>query len=144
MFLLHAQKQRDLFPATLNDRLKEEKLHIQWPPIKDTKRVLDTTVGLYQHGPQPKTGGTSSSWPPSVVENPWEKEFTPKDFPTTHKILSTLPKCYELHDDSPLMFKPPTATAVDKVPDAEITKCSSWLESFTARSAHVATISATS
>ena len=44
----------------------------------------------------------------------------------------------------PFMLKPPTSTVVDHVPDAEITKCSSWLEAFAARSAHSATISSMS
>ena len=42
------------------------------------------------------------------------------------------------------MLKPPTATAVEQVPDAEISKCFFWLESFAARSAHSSTISSTS
>ena len=62
----------------------------------------------------------------------------------THKILSALPKCWKLHDVSPLMLKPPTATAADQIPDAEISKRSSWLESFAARSAHSSMISSTS
>ena len=72
------------------------------------------------------------------------ERVSPKDFPMTHKIRSTFPKCWELHDDSPLMLKPPTATAVEQVPDSEISKCFSWLESFAARSAHSSTISSTS
>ena len=122
---------------------KQDKLHLQWPPIKETKWVKDRTLGLYQHGPQPKAG-SASTWPPPTVKNPWAKEFSQKDFPTTHKIPSTLPKCWELHDDSPLMLKPPTATAVEQVPHVEISKCSSWLESFAARSAHSSAISSTS
>ena len=42
------------------------------------------------------------------------------------------------------MLKPPTSTTGDQVPDAEIAKCSSWLEGFAARSAHSATISSMS
>ena len=42
------------------------------------------------------------------------------------------------------MSKPPTATVVDNIPDAEINKCSSWLESFAARSSHSSMISSTS
>ena len=122
---------------------KQDKLHLQWPPIKGTQWVVNRTLGLYQNGQQPKAG-SSYQWPPPTMENPWEKEFSPKDFPTTHKIPSTLPKRWELHEDSPLMLKPPTSTAVDQVPDSEITKCSSWLEVFAARSAHSATISSTS
>ena len=123
---------------------KQDKLHLQWPPIKETQRVVNRTLGLYQHGQQPKAGSSSYQWPPPTVENPWNKEFSPKDFPTAHKIPSTLPKRWELHEDSPLMLKPPTSTVVDQVPDAEIAKCSSWLEAFAARSAHSATISSTS
>ena len=50
----------------------------------------------------------------------------------------------EQHEDSPLMLKPPTSITADQVPDAEIAKCSSWLEAFAARCAHSATISFTS
>ena len=42
------------------------------------------------------------------------------------------------------MLKPPTATVVEEIPDAEINKCSSWLESFAARSSHSSMISSTS
>ena len=45
---------------------KHDKLHLQWPPIKETKRVIDRTLGLYQHGPQPKAGSTSTPWPPPL------------------------------------------------------------------------------
>ena len=123
---------------------KQEKLHLQWPPIKETQCVVDRTMGLYQHGQEPKAGSSSYQWLPPTVENPWDKEFPPKDFPTPHKIPSTLPKRWELHEDSPLMLKPPTSTAVDQVPDAEIAKCFSWLEAFATRSAHSVTISSTS
>ena len=123
---------------------KQKKLHLHWPQIKDTQRVMNRTLGLYQHGQQPKAGSSSYQWPPPTVENPWDKEFSPKDFPTSHKIPSTLPKRWELHEDSPLMLKPPTSTTVDQVPDAEIAKCSSRLEAFAARSAHSATILPTS
>ena len=75
---------------------------------------------------------------------PGIKSFPPKDFPTSHKVPSTLPKCWELHEDSPIMLKPPNSIAIDQVPDTEITTCSSWLEAFAARSSHSATISSTS
>ena len=81
----------------LHELKKQDKLHLQWPPIKETQRVISRTLGLDQHGQQPQTGSSSSQWPPPTVENPWDKEFTPKDFPTTHKIPSTLPKQWELH-----------------------------------------------
>ena len=42
------------------------------------------------------------------------------------------------------MLKPLTSTALEQVPDAEITKCSSWLEAFTARASHSKSISSTS
>ena len=86
----------------------------------------------------------SYQWPPPAVENPWNKEYSPKDFPTSHNIPSTLPICWELHEDSPLMMKPPTSAAVEQVKDAKIAKCPYWLEAFATRSAHSATISATS
>ena len=35
---------------------KQEKLHLQWLPIKETQRVVNRTLGLYQHGQQPKAG----------------------------------------------------------------------------------------
>ena len=98
---------------------KQEKLHLRWPPIKETQCVVNRTSFLYQHGQQPKAGSSSYQWPPPTVENPWEKEFSPKDFPTSHKIPSNLPKCWELHEDCPLMLKPPTSTAVDQVSDAD-------------------------
>ena len=46
---------------------KQEKLHLQWPPIQATKRVVDRTLGLYQQGQQPKAGSLSSQWPPPTV-----------------------------------------------------------------------------
>ena len=55
-----------------------------------------------------------------------------------------LPERWELHEDSPIMLKPHTSTVVEQVPDAEIVKCSSWLESFVARASHSANISSTS
>ena len=58
---------------------KQDKLHLQWPPIKETKLVIDRTLGLYQHGPQPKAGSASSTWPPSV-ENPWSSRRHTKSF----------------------------------------------------------------
>ena len=42
------------------------------------------------------------------------------------------------------MLKPTTSTAVEQVPDAEIAKCSSWLEAFTARASHFASIPSSS
>ena len=69
------------------------------PLIKETQRVVKRTLGLYQHGQQPKAGSSSYQWSPTV-ENPWDKEFSPKDFSTAHKIPSTLPKRWELHEDS--------------------------------------------
>ena len=89
---------------------KQEKLHLQWPPIQETKRVADRILGLYQHGQQPKAGSSSSQWPPPTVKNPWYNEFSPKDFPTSHKVPSTLPKRRKLHEDSPIMLKPPSST----------------------------------
>ena len=112
--------------------------------VKETQRVMNRTLGLYQHGKQSKAGSSSYQWPSPTVENPWNKEFSPEDFPTAHKIPSTLPKRWELHGDSALMLKPPTSTVVEQVPDTEIAKCSSWQEAFAVRSAHSATISSTS
>ena len=123
---------------------KQDKLNLQWPPIKETQRVVNRTLGLYRHGQQPNTGSSSSQWPPPTVENPWDKECAPKDFPTTHKIPSTLPKRWELHEDSILMLKPLTSAVVDQVPDSEIAKCSSWLEACATRSAQSASIFSTS
>ena len=82
---------------------KQEKLHLQGPPIKDTQRVVNRTLGLY-HGQQPKASSSSYQWPPPTVENPWDKEFSPKDFPTAHKMPSTLPKRWELHEDPRLCW----------------------------------------
>ena len=96
---------------------KQDKQHLQWPPIKETQWVVNRTLELYQYEQQPKAGSSSNQWPPPTVENPWDKEFSRKDFPTTHKIPSTLSKHWELHEDSPLILKPPT-TAVNQVPDA--------------------------
>ena len=90
-------------PATDELKKKQDKVHLQWPPLKDNSKVIHRTLGLYQHGPQPKSG-TSDQWPPPPVQNPWDKEFIPKDFPTTHKIPSTMPKRRDLHASSPLML----------------------------------------
>ena len=57
---------------------KHDKLHLQWPPIKETKHVIERTLGLYQHGPQLKADSMSTPWPPPPVENPWSKDFSPK------------------------------------------------------------------
>ena len=122
---------------------KHDKLHLQWPSQTTHKKVIDCTLALYQHGPPPKPG-TSDKWPPSPVKNPWDKRFVPKEFPTTHKIPSTMPKCWDLHTTSPLMLRPPQSTAVPEVQDSEISKSSSWLEAFTARAAHTSTMSSTS
>ena len=124
---------------------KHEKLHLQWPPHEATlhKKVINRTLGLYQHGPPPKAG-TADKWPPPTVQNPWEKTFVPKEFPTTHKIPSSMPKRWDLHSSSPLMLRPPQSTAVTEVPDSEISKSSSWLEAFAARAAHTPKMSATS
>ena len=122
---------------------KHDKLHLQWPSQTTHKKVIDRTLALYQHGPPPKAG-TSDKWPPPPVKNPWDKTFVPKEFPTTHKIPSTMPKRWDLHTTSPLMLRPPQSTAVPEVQDSEISKSSSWLEAFAARAAHTSTMSATS
>ena len=122
---------------------KHDKLHLQWPPQSVHKKVINRTLALYQHGPPPKAG-TTDKWPPPPVQNPWDKTFVPKEFPTTHKIPSTMPKRWDLHASSPLMLRPPQSTAVPEVQDSEISKSSSWLEAFAARDAHTSTMSVTS
>ena len=122
---------------------KHDKLHLQWPSQTTHKKVIDRTLALYRHGPPPKAG-TSDKWPPPPVKNPWDKTFVPKEFPTTHKIPSTMLKRWDLHTTSPLMLRPPQSTAVPEVQDSEISKSSSWLEAFAARAAHTSTMSATS
>ena len=77
----------------------EEKLHLQWPPFKATQRVVDRTLGLYQHEQQPKAGSSSTPCPPTV-KNPWDKEFTPKDFPTAHKVPFDFPTAHKVPFDS--------------------------------------------
>ena len=125
------------------DELKKKQDNLQWPPLQTHNKVIKRTLSLYQHGPQPKSG-TSDQWPPPPVRNPWDKDFVSKDFPTTHKIPSNMPKRWDLHASSPLMLRPPQSTAVMEVPDSDITKCPSWLEAFAARSSHTSTMSATS
>ena len=129
--------------ATDELKKKQDKIHLQWPPLQTHNKVIKRTLSLYQHGPQPKSG-TADQWPPPPVRNPWDKDFVPKDFPTTHKIPSNMPKRWDLHASSPLMLRPPQSTAVTEVPDSDITKCLSWLEAFAARSSHTSTMSATS
>ena len=140
-------KMEDPFPhgAVSSNEMKKksEKMILQWPPQSSHNKVIDRTLGLYQHGPPPKAG-TNEKWPPPTVKNPWDKSFVPKEFPITHKIPSTMPKRWDLHSSSPLMLHPPLSTAVPEVPDAAISKSSSWLEAFAARAAHTATMSATS
>ena len=140
-------KTEDPFPhsAVSSNEMKKknEKMILQWPPQSSHTKVIDRKLGLYQHGPPPKAG-TNEKWPPPTVKNPWDKSFIPKEFPTTHKIPSALPKRWDLHSTSPLMLRPPLSTAVPEVPDAAISKSSSWLEAFAARAAHTATMSATS
>ena len=140
-------KTEDPFPhsAVSSNEMKKknEKMILQWPPQSSHTKVIDRTLGLYQHGPPPKAG-TNEKWPPPTVKNPWDKSFIPKEFPMTHKIPSAMPKRWDLHSSSPLMLRPPLSTAVLEVPDAAISKSSSWLEAFAARAAHTATMSATS
>ena len=95
---------------------KHWKLLLQWPPQSLHKKVIDRTLGLYQHGPPPKAG-TADKWPPPTVKNPWDKTFVPKEFPRTHKIPSSMPKRWDLHSSSPLMLRPPQSTAVTEVPE---------------------------
>ena len=45
--------------------------------FKETQRVVNRTLGLYQLGQQPKAGNYSYQWPPLTVKNPWETEFSP-------------------------------------------------------------------
>ena len=118
---------------------KHDKLHLQWPPQSVHNKVINRTLALYQHGSPPKSG-TTDKWPPLPV-HPWDKTFVLKEFPTTHKIPSTMPKRWDLHASSPLMLRPPQSTAVPEVQDSEISKSSSWLEAF---AAHTSTMSATS
>ena len=140
-------KTEDPFPhsavSSNEAKKKNEKMILQWPPQSSHSKVISRTLGLYQHGPPPKAG-TNEKWPPPTVKNPWDKSFIPKEFPTTHKIPSAMPKRWDLHSTSPLMLRPPLSTAVPEVPDAAISKSSSWLEAFAARAAHTATMSATS
>ena len=140
-------KTEDPFPhsAVSSNEMKKknEKMILQWPPQSSHTKVIDRTLGLYQHGPPPKAG-TNEKWPPPTVKNPWDKSFIPKEFPTTHKIPSAMPKRWDLHSTSPHTLRPPLSTAVLEVPDAAISKSSSWLEAFAARAAHTATMSATS
>ena len=56
---------------------KQDNLHLQWPPIKESQRVVNRTLGLYQRGQQPTAGSSSYQWSPPTVENPWEKEYSP-------------------------------------------------------------------
>ena len=137
-------KTEDPFPhsavSSNEAKKKNEKMILQWPPQSSHSKVISRTLGLYQHGPPPKAG-TNEKWPPPTVKNPWDKSFIPKEFPTTHKIPSAMPKRWDLHSTSPLMLRPPLSTAVPEVPDAAISKSSSWLEAFAARAAHTATMS---
>ena len=110
--------------------LRSRTIYTDSGPFKETQRVVNHTLGLYQLGQQHKSGSYSYQWPPPTVKNPWETEF----FPTMHKM----------HEDSLLMLKPPTYTSVDQVSDSEIAKCSSWSETFATRSAHSASFSFTS
>ena len=100
-------KTDDPFPCGLavseEMKKKQEKLHLQWPPQSDHDKVIKRTLALYQHGPPPKSG-TVDKWPPPPVRNPWVKDFVPKDYPTTHKIPSTMPKRWDVHASSPLML----------------------------------------
>ena len=102
-------KMDELFPhgAVSSNEMKKkyERLILQWPPQSSHKKVIDRTLGLYQHGPPPKAG-TTDKWPPPTVRNPWDKSFIPKEFPTTHKIPLAMPKRWDLHSTS-LMLRPP-------------------------------------
>ena len=119
------------------------KAHLRWPVISSVSAVLDKTLALHQHGPPPKGLPASREWPPAPVSNPWDKNFTPKEAPTSVKVLVNLPKRWEPVDTSPLMLNPPKVTAVHQVPDSEISRFAVWLEAFSTRAAHSAALSAT-
>ena len=83
----------------------------------------------------------------SSAPRPWSRtcpSLSPKGLRTKHKIPSALPNCRELHDESPLMLKPPAATVVDDITDAKINKCFSWLKSLAVQSSYYSIISSTS
>ena len=92
---------------------KQEKLHLQWPPIKENQCVVDRTLGPYQHGQQPKAGSSSSQWPPPTVQNPWDKEVSPRTFPPPIRSLppywsagnsmKTHLSCWNLQPPQPLI-----------------------------------------
>ena len=119
------------------------KAHLRWPVISSVSAVLDKTLALHQHGPPPKGLPASREWLPAPVSNPWDKNFTPKEAPTSVKVLVNLPKRWEPVDTSPLMLNPPKVTAVHQVPDSEISRFAVWLEAFSTRAAHSAALSAT-
>ena len=58
---------------------KHEKLHLQWPPQDVHKKVINRTLGLYQHGP-PKAG-TADKWPPPHCTEPMGKNVCTKGVP---------------------------------------------------------------
>ena len=86
---------------------------------------------------------TDSLLTPAPVANPSDKNFTPKEVPTSVKGPVPLPKQWEPVDTSPLMLNPPKVTAVPQVPDTENTKFLVWLEAFWARAAHASFLAAT-
>ena len=86
--------------ATDELKKKQDKVHLHWPSLKDNSKVIHRTLGLYHHGPHPKSG-TSDQWLPLPVQNSWDKESIPKDFPTTNKI----PFTRDLHVSSPRCFE---------------------------------------
>ena len=67
-------KQDGLYPsqiaATDDLKKKPDKVHLQWPSLKDNSKALYCTLGLYHHGPLPKSD-TSEQWLPPPVQNSW-------------------------------------------------------------------------
>ena len=123
------------FPCSLTTsnemKKKHDKLHLQWPPQSDHHKVINRTLALYQHGPPPKSG-TTDKWPPPPVQNPWDKTFIPKEFPTTHKIPSMMPKRWE---PSRILSSHATSSTVHGCTGSP---------AFAAQAAHTSTMSATS
>ena len=120
---------RDWFSSGLPRALIRRSLIARWDFISMglPLRPVQLTSGLR---PRSKIHGTSLS--------------SQRNSQRHTKIPLAMPKRWDLHSTSPLMLRPPLSTAVPEVPDAEISKSSSWLESFAARAAHTATMSATS
>ena len=78
--------------ATDELKKKQDKIHYQWPPLKTHNKVIQRTLSLYQHGPQPKSG-TSDQWLLLRFGTHGTKTLFPKTFLNTQNPFDYAKTC---------------------------------------------------